>query len=39
MSKHSALNNFGRSGNPAFQSHFNANQNVVGATMTLQGNR
>ena len=37
MSKHSALNNFGRSGNPAFQSHFNTNQNVVGATMTLEG--
>ena len=37
MSKHSALNNFGRSGNPAFQSHFNTNQNVVGSTMTLEG--
>ena len=37
MSKHSALNNFGRSGNPAFQSHFNTNQNVAGATMTLEG--
>ena len=37
MSKHSALNNFGRSGNPAFQSHFNTNQNVDGATMTLEG--
>ena len=37
MSKHSALNNFGRSGNPAFQSHFNTNQTVAGATMTLEG--
>ena len=37
MSKHSALNNFGRSGNPAFQSHFNTSQNVAGATMTLDG--
>jgi len=37
MSKHSALNNFGRSGNPAFQSHFNTNQSVAGATMTLEG--
>ena len=37
MSKHSALNNFGRSGNPAFQKHFNDNQNVVGEVMTLDG--
>lgn len=37
MSKHSALNRFGRSGNPAFQRHFNNNQNVAGATMTLDG--
>ena len=37
MSKHNALNRFGRSGNPAFQKHFNANQNVSGATMTLEG--
>ena len=26
MSKHSALNNFGRSGNPAFRNHFNNSQ-------------
>ena len=26
MSKHNALNRFGRSGNPAFQNHFNTNQ-------------
>ena len=37
MSKHSALNNFGRSGNPAFQKHFNDHQNVVGEVMTLDG--
>ena len=37
MSKHSALNNFGRSGNPAFQSHFNTSQDVSGTTMTLDG--
>mgnify|MGYP001224559178 CR=1 FL=1 len=36
-SKHSASNSFGRSGNPAFQRHFNSNQNVAGATMTLDG--
>ena len=26
MSKHSALNNFGRSGNPAFRNHFDNSQ-------------
>ena len=26
MSKHSALNNFGRSGNPAFRNHFDSSQ-------------
>ena len=37
MSKHNALNRFGRSGNPAFRNHFNTNQTVAGATMTLEG--
>ena len=29
MSKHDALNRFGRSGNPAFSNHFNTNQTVA----------
>ena len=29
MSKHNALNRFGRSGNPAFRNHFNTNQTTT----------
>ena len=29
MSKHNALNRFGRSGNPAFRNHFNTNQTTA----------
>jgi len=39
MSKHSALNRFGRSGNPAFSSGFGfgINENISGEAMTLDG--
>ena len=37
MSKHSALNTFGRSGNPAFSQGFGINQSVTGEVMTLDG--
>ena len=37
MSKHSALNRFGRSGNPAFSQGFGINQSVTGEVMTLDG--
>ena len=32
MSKHNALNRFGRSGNPAFRNHFNTNQTIQSNT-------
>jgi uncharacterized YccA/Bax inhibitor family protein len=37
MSKHSALNRFGRSGNPAFSKGFGINENISGEVMTLDG--
>lgn len=37
MSKHSALNRFGRSGNPAFSQGFGINENISGEAMTLDG--
>ena len=37
MSKHSAINRFGRSGNPAFSQGFGINQSVTGEVMTLDG--
>ena len=37
MSKHSALNRFGRSGNPAFSQGFGINENISGEVMTLDG--
>jgi len=37
MSKHSALNRFGRSGNPAFSKGFGINENITGEVMTLDG--
>ena len=37
MSKHSAINRFGRSGNPAFSKGFGINQSVTGEVMTLDG--
>ena len=37
MSKHSALNTFGRSGNPAFSKGFEVNENITGEVMTLNG--
>ena len=37
MSKHSALNNFGRSGNPAFSQGFGINESISGEVMTLDG--
>ena len=37
MSKHSAINRFGRSGNPAFLKGFGINQSVTGEVMTLDG--
>ena len=37
MSKHSALNRFGRSGNPAFSKGFGINENISGEAMTLDG--
>ena len=37
MSKHSALNTFGRSGNPAFSKGFGINENISGEVMTLDG--
>ena len=37
MSKHSAINRFGRSGNPAFSKGFEINQSVTGEVMTLDG--
>jgi len=37
MSKHSALNRFGRSGNPAFSKGFGINESISGEVMTLDG--
>ena len=37
MSKHSALNRFGRSGNPAFSQGFGINESISGEVMTLDG--
>tara|TARA_Y100000590_G_scaffold461673_1_gene623804 strand:+ start:742 stop:1476 length:735 start_codon:yes stop_codon:yes gene_type:complete len=37
MSKHSALNRFGRSGNPAFSKGFGINESISGEAMTLDG--
>ena len=37
MSKHSAINRFGRSGNPAFSQGFGINQSVTEEVMTLDG--
>jgi uncharacterized YccA/Bax inhibitor family protein len=37
MSKHTAINRFGRSGNPAFSQGFGINQSVTGEVMTLDG--
>ncbi len=37
MSKHSAINRFGRSGNPAFSQGFGINQSATGEVMTLDG--
>ena len=37
MSKHSAINRFGRSGNPAFSKGFGINENISGEVMTLDG--
>ena len=37
MSKHSALNTFGRSGNPAFSKGFENNEEISGEVMTLDG--
>ena len=37
MSKHSALNRFGRSGNPAFSKGFGINERISGEAMTLDG--
>ena len=37
MSKHSALNTFGRSGNPAFSKGFEINEEISGEAMTLDG--
>ena len=37
MSKHSALNRFGRSGNPAFSQGFGINESISGEAMTLDG--
>ena len=37
MSKHSALNTFGRSGNPAFSKGFGVDENITGEVMTLNG--
>ena len=37
MSKHTAINRFGRSGNPAFSKGFGINQSVTGEVMTLDG--
>ena len=37
MSKHSALNTFGRSGNPAFSKGFEINEEISGEVMTLDG--
>ena len=37
MSKHSALNRFGRSGNPAISKGIGINENISGEVMTLDG--